>query len=98
MILDGSIKIAKEGKKEEIIKIWLINCIKEDLKVEISDDGYDENLFGYPYMIAPRDLLYIIIKLENYLGYKITDIFKSSDSNIMTIKNLSHAILKVNNN
>lgn len=74
-----------------------INEIKEIIKTEIRKYKNIEvedniNLFSNEYNIYPRDIVYIIMQIEKELGYKITDIFRSNDSNIMTVDNLANAI------
>lgn len=73
----------------------LVCQIEQNLKISLKEEDYDKNLFGEPYMIYPRDMLYVLIKFEEYLGYKITDIFKTHSSDIMTIRNLADAISKL---
>lgn len=77
-----------------------INEIKEMIKTEISKYKNIEvedniNLFSNEYNIFPRDIVYIIIQIEKKLGYKVTDIFRSNDCNIMTVNNLANAIQRL---
>lgn len=77
-----------------------INEIKEIIKTEIRKYKNIEvedniNLFSNKYNIFPRDIVYIIMQIEKELGYKVTDIFSSNDSNIMTVDNLANAIQRL---
>lgn len=83
--------------KDEIAQV-LVKKIQDQTGVLLAPTDYNENLFKQCYGIMPRDMLQVIIELEGVVGYKVTDIFKTNDSSIMTIDRLSELIYNFGNN
>lgn len=80
------------------IRECIKNHISKICKIELEVKDYNENLFQTKYNLLPRDLLLVIIALEDDLGFKITDIFKTNDSSIMTVNHLTELIYECGNN
>lgn len=78
----------------EEIKEYLILHMEQQLNVRIPDD---ENIFQLKYKVEPRDFLSILLGLESKIGKRMTDIFKTNDSSIMTVNHLSDLIYKCGN-
>lgn len=83
--------------KDEIAQV-LVEKIQQQTGILLNPADYGENLFKQCYDILPREMLQIIIELEDVVGYRVTDIFRANDSSIMTINSLSELIYNIGNN
>lgn len=79
-------------KVEEVKKI-IINEVQRQCNIEVAD--LDKNLFLIEFGIFPRDMIQIITNIENLLGFKITDIFISDNSDVMTVNNIAKKIMEI---
>ncbi len=80
--------------KSEIEKI-IIEGIKEISDINI--ENKDLNLFSRSCGISPIDLIYIKDYIEKKINKDISKIFVSYDYNVLTVHNLTDAIISCKN-